>query len=567
MRLSKKKYFSTLLLSAVIISNGLFLPSISFAPVYAASDIQKKIKVDDTQVPNLLVHQKQLDYILPEFEKYVHKAMQDWNAPGVAIAIVKDGKIVYEKGFGVRKVGTKDLVNEMTEFQIASLSKNMLAHVIAKLVEQGVLSFDDPVQKYNPQFRLYEDGYSSQFTIRDCLSHRSGLPHFSGDTLWYMGFSHEEMLSGLSKLPFKSQPRTQYGYQNQLFGLTSKIAEKVTGKSIEVLYKEIIFDPLQMTTAHVSYENINPSLWSWEGMKRLFSKANIATPHDHRNHEPHALAFSKLNYLYAGSTGVSISVHDYSKWLQVMLTDGVFEEQRLFDKKLMHELKTAHIHCEFSDTDPMFAISRYHNVHYGLGYFRFHYGTKDRNVLAYSHMGAFYGVRSLMLLMPSEKMGIVILSNLGSNRISLLPEGVMNRFMDLYLGLEDIDWSEQTKMNLKDIQISNKRYKAMERMNNPQPSGPLEAYVGTYNNDVYGECRVSLENNALTMTYRGKTVQLTHFNGHQFSFAGNILSPAYCEHDTGYVFFGGRKPQAIELMQIPSLLREGFEEGLFEKKK
>ena len=142
--------------------------------------------------------------ILPEFEEYVEKVQTEWGAPGIAIGIVKDGKIVYIKSFGVREVGTLKKVDEHTVFQIASLTKNILVHLFAKLVQEGKVNWNDPVIKYMPTFFIGDAKVTSEFTIRDLLSHRSGLPSFSCDSLWYLDFTAEEIIQGIAKIPLKN---------------------------------------------------------------------------------------------------------------------------------------------------------------------------------------------------------------------------------------------------------------------------------------------------------------------------------------------------------------------------
>lgn len=506
----------------------------------------------------------QLATILPDFEAYIKKAYAEWNAPGVAVAIVKDGKVIFAKGFGVR-IAEKDLpVDEHTIFQIASLSKNMLAHLIAKLVEEKKLSFDDRVTQYLPNFKLNDPSQTNTITIRDLISHRIGLPGFSGDTLWYLNYSSDEIIEGLRKIPLSTSPRTKYNYQNQIFGLASLIAEKVTGKSIETLYKEYFFNPMEMTSASCSLDALAPQ----NGVKKIlnmFEHRNIASPHDIRNNKPSTLPFSHLTYVFAGSTGINISISDYAKWMIMMLNKGKYNNQQIIQEQSLTELTKPLIDCHMSHTDMMFAHDRYSDVKYGMGFYQVQFGTSEKKVQANLHMGAFYGTRSLMMIVPSENLGIVVFSNLGSNRVSLLPETLINRFMDLYLGLPDVDWSTRTYDQHKNIKMENKRHKDMERLENPMPCLPLEQYIGTYQNELYGKVKVTVENSKLILHYRDRNIELEHFNAHQFSFPGNLMSPAYCETDIGYVYFGGQKPGVVHLLQIPSLLREGISEGVFEK--
>jgi hypothetical protein len=171
-----------------------------------------------------------------------------------------------------------------------------------------------------------------------------------------------------------------------------------------------------------------------------------------------------------------------------------------------------------------------------------------------------------MMIVPSENVGIVVLSNYGSNRVSLLPEGLVQKFMDLYLGLPEVDWNARIMQDFTHIKTMNKRHKAMERAQNPAPAMDLKQYVGVYKNDVYGTVTISENENKLVMHYKDKIIDMEHFNGNQFTFPGHMLSVAFSEGDVGYMYFGSRTKGKIDLMQIPTLLREGAAEGLFERK-
>lgn len=505
--------------------------------------------------------------ILQELERHIQETKKTWNIPGLAVGVIIDGKIVFSKTFGVRKWGQLETVNPQTIFQIASMSKNILAHLIAKLVEEQKLSFEDPVTKYLPQFELHSKEATEQFTIKDLISHCSGLPGFSGDTLWTLEVDADTIIEKIKEIPLKHPVRTHYAYQNQLYGLASKIAERATGKSIEELYQHYFFKPLGMNSAHVTFESVSPSEPLFNFFKSNRGPLNIANPHDMHQGEPRVLPFSKNNYVFAGSTGVSLSLEDALKWMMMMLNKGEINNTKVLNEQSIEKLRSPNVEMKIKTSrfDPQFPHQRFRKVQYGMGHFISTYGTSEKSLQIFSHMGGFHGVRSLISICPEQKMGIVVLSNLGSTRVSFAPEAIINQFFDLYLNLNDINWNTTIKQDFDWIKTENKRYKLQERLHNPSPHLSLSEYEGSYYNSFYGPFTITVKENKLILTLAGKSVELSHFNGNQFFFEGHQISKSLCENSNGYVYFGTSNQKNIDILQIYPLLYEGKEEGLFKK--
>jgi len=506
-----------------------------------------------------------LKKILPKFEQYIKKVQADWGAPGIAVGIVKDGRVVYIKTFGVREVGTNKKIDEHTVFQIASLTKNILVHLYAKLVQEGKVKWDDPVTKYMPNFFIGNADVTHKFTIRDLMSHRSGLPSFSCDSLWNLDFSADEIIQGMAKIPLKRPFHSKYGYQNQLYGMASQIAEKITGKTIEVLFKEYFFTPMQLADSSAGLSGIKPEESFLHRLLHRGTEINVAYPHDDRGNKTHLMELTPLIYRFPGSTGANMSVSDLSQWMIFMLNKGAYKGKQLIDEKNYNELLIPNIDCAMQYDDAQFPGDRYEKVEYSMGHFIMRYGEGKRFVTTRGHMGGFYGTRSLMVVVPEEQLGIVVLSNYGSFRVSFVPEAIHNKFMDLYLELSDIDWSKRLKDKFESIKKQNKTYKSMQRLQQPKTARILRDYTGTFRNELYGELILEEDLNILYLIFRGKKIPLEHFNGNEFTFPGHLLSEAYCEGDVGYIDFGARTGQKIDLCVISSLLDEGKDQGLFER--
>src|ERR671938_341963 len=208
------------------------------------------------------------DARLKEIDEYATKAGQDWRVPGFAMAIVKDDKVIFAKGYGVRKLGEQTPVDEHTLFAIASNTKAFTAAAIALLVDEGKLKWDDPATKYLPGFQLYDPYVTRELTVRDLLSHRSGLATFGGDLLWYeTTYSRDEILRRIRFLKPTSSFRSRYGYQNIMFLAAGQIVANVTGKSWEQFIRERFLTPLGMNRTTTSNTDFK-------------STVNIASPHN-----------------------------------------------------------------------------------------------------------------------------------------------------------------------------------------------------------------------------------------------------------------------------------------------
>lgn len=506
----------------------------------------------------------QIERVLNEFESFIESARKEWEAPGVAVVIVKDGHIIYEKGFGTVSVNDTTPITSETVFQIASLTKTFLATLIGHLVDEGKLSFDDPVRKYLPDFFLISEEASERFTVRDLISHCSGLPAFSGDTLIHMGFTQHEVIQSLSRIKAKYPPRSHYGYQNHLFGIASLVVEKATGEPIEDLFAKHIFTPLGMAHASTGLKAIQPQGFFkrlWNGLSGN-SVPVVACPHDILDGKVHTMAFNPEFYTFPGSTGINATIHDLGLWLLCQLNGGTLNGQAIISPENYKALRAPHVAVHTQNDQIQFPKERVRNIHYGMGWFTYEYGEGNRFVPVVSHMGGLSGVRSLMVMLPTEKLGIVILSNLGSMRVSMLPEAIRDKFLGLYLGLKDQNWSTRNLNIMKDMRQKNADFKIQQKLMQPTAAQKLMYYEGTYESPLYGQVFIKQAGNSLRMTIRGHTVNLTHWNRDEFSFKSVELSPYYGDAEPGFIEFGGPNPQQASLCAI-NLLHEG--DGLFKR--
>lgn len=472
-----------------------------------------------------------------EFDAYVEKAMQDWSVPGAAVAIVKDGQIVHLKTYGVRSLDSKKPVTPETIFPIASLTKGFTAALISRLVEEGKIHWEDRVQKYLPDFKIADEAASTQFTIEDLLSHRSGLPGFATDSLVETGWAAEEIYQSLHKIPLKDAFRTTYNYQNVFPGIAGWIAAKVTGKPLSSLYEDALFTPLHLTHASIGKDGLTGGESFWVRLKKRVAGYFAEKSDQYSQLNGQAIAVPGGNdslYCFEASRGINMSITDMAKWAIFQLTMGKKDGKTLVSEDNFKRMRTSHIHVGAPQGGRLFPKERVTNIDYGMGWFIHDYNRLQ----VLGHMGGMTGTRSIIALVPDEQIGIVILSNLGGMRVSLFPEAIRSKFLDLYLKLSDQhDWSQELLVETQAIIDKIAQDRLAYRLKNPKGEREKSTYVGTYQNNLYGTIQVIAEDGRLFLTYRHLKVELIHWNGDNFSFKANHFSKAYPATDRGDLMF------------------------------
>lgn len=420
------------------------------------------------------------DARLAEIDAYAQQVMKDWNQPGMAIAIVAGGKTVFAKGYGVRKIGANDKVDENTLFAIASNSKAFTTAALSILIDEGKIGgWDDKVSKYLPEFRLYAPYVTEDLTIRDLVSHRVGLDTFSGDLLWYeTTYTNDEILRRVRYLKPVRGFRAGFGYQNLMFIAAGKIIEKVSGKSWGELVKERILNPLGMTRATTSVRDI---------------KDNAAFPHNESGGNGLRVLHRGNVDGAAAAAGLNASVADLSKWIRLQLNHGDFEGKRIFSEKNGWEMHQPAVVLPLSKAATEFYPTRHFNT-YGLGWNIFDY--QGRKIVA--HGGGLDGMLSKTVLIPEENTGFVVLTNSEYPVYNIM----QYKILDLLTDAPKRDWNaEFLKREEASRKTEAENLKKLEasRVPNTKPSLPLKDYAGTYTGELYGDTVVSEENGKLVL--------------------------------------------------------------------
>lgn len=429
----------------------------------------------------------------PGFDDYVNKAMKDWEVPGLAIAIVKDDKIVYAKGYGVRELGKPALVDEHTLFAIGSSSKAFTATSIAMLVDQGKLKWDDHVTQYLPGFQLYDPWVTREMTVRDLLTHRIGLER--GDQLWYATpYSREEVLRRIRFLEPASSMRSKFGYQNIMFLAAGQIIPSITGNTWDDFVTERIFAPLGMSETGTT-------------IRTLPLSTDVSTPHVKIDDKVQPVAWRLIdNIAPAGS--INSNAVDMAQWLRLQLGKGKFEGKQLVSEAAINETHTPQTIIRIEGPYPIFYPDA-HFFSYGMGWFL----SDFRGKKLVEHGGAIDGMRAEVAMIPEANVGIVILTNMNG---TLLPQFLCYRIFDQYLGQQPKDWQAEALPKIKALEKAGQAAQdkmIADRVKDTHPSLDLQSYAGTYNSEMYGDFEIDLVDGKLVAHFGPNYMgDLEHWN-------------------------------------------------------
>jgi CubicO group peptidase (beta-lactamase class C family) len=432
----------------------------------------------------------------------VARAMRAFQVPGMAVGIVKDGKLLYAKGYGVREVGKPGRVDADTLFQIGSNTKAFTAAALAILVDEGKIHWDDRVIDYLPQFRMYDPYVTREFTIRDLLTHRSGLGKGAGDLMFFPAtdFSREDIIHGLRYLKPASGFRSEYAYDNLLYMVAGQIIPAVTGKSWEDFVTERILDPLQMRPCAPSYG-------------RISDRSDVAAPHVVIKGELKAVPVVNMDVIGPAGT-INCSINGMAKWLETQLAAGKTPTgQPLFSPERSEEMWT--MNSVFS-LDPLLAsMYRTHFNGYALGW-------EVQDVLGYkrvAHTGGVLGSVTWVTMIPELKLGVLVLTNQESDAAMT---AVGNQILDAYLSAPRRDWVDTALAYEagRDAAAKTAEDAAANVASSAQPpSLPLDAYAGTYRDPWRGAATVRLEGGKLILQIsRTQSLEgpLTPYSGNLF---------------------------------------------------
>lgn len=439
-----------------------------------------------------------------QIDTLAERAMRAFDVPGIAVAVIKDGKVIHSKGYGVRSLNTKEKVDENTLFGIASNSKAFTAAALGILIDEGKLKWDDKVRDYIPEFKLYNPYVTEEFTIRDLLTHRSGMGLGAGDLMFFpdsSDFTLKDILYNLRFLKPVSGFRTKYDYDNNLYIVAGEVVARVSGKSWDDFVEERILRPLGMIHSACSFE-------------RLKDKTNVIDGHASVEGKVQVIARSTLKVGHSAG-GINSCISDLSKWVLLQLSHGKYGDnmgKKLFSDEVHEEMWTPQTIIPVRNPGP-------YNTHfsaYGLGF-----GISDvKGYKQLSHTGGLEGMVTQITMIPELNLGIIVLTNQQEGGAFT---SITNQIKDSYFGITGTDRVTQYSNGRKQsVAAANKitdsiwRDIATAQKENAGKTD-LKIYTGTYRDQWFGDVIISIKNGKLWFDSR-RSPKLT---GEMFAYKGN----------------------------------------------
>ncbi|NUQ10994.1 MAG: serine hydrolase [Gemmatimonadaceae bacterium] len=422
-----------------------------------------------------------------EFDAYVAKAARDWNVPGLAIAVVHRGQLLFAKGYGVREIGTAEAVDTQTIFAIASTTKAITAAALGMLVDEGKVRWDDPVTKFVPTFQMFDPWATRETTVRDLITHRAGLPN--ADYLWTGGdLSRAEVIRRIRFIQPSYSFRGGYVYHNVMYTVAGAVIEAASGFSWDDFVRTRIFQPLGMTRSVTT-------------LAEALTKANRAMPHGSRG-DTLKVSGNSLADAIGPAGSVWSSVADMSKWVRFLLDTGRVNGKALLTPRTWAELfRPVTIMPPWNENSaPQLRLARPHFRTYALGWFQQDYLGRQVDF----HTGSLTGMIAINGLIREEGIGVYILSNTSTE----IRHPLMFRVFDHLLGAPPRDWSgEMLALQRADDarDEANAARAGAARVEGTSPTLPLERYAGVFTDSLYPTVTVTHENGRLR--YRFSSTQ------------------------------------------------------------
>lgn len=433
-----------------------------------------------------------------DLKSYVENALAYWKVPGVAVAIVKDGKVVLAEGYGYKDLENKKKMTANTVLPIGSASKSFTSMAAGILVDEGKFDFDKPISNYIPGFRMFDPVASTYVSARDMLCHRTGMPRH--DLMWAGGtgqsFTREDLIRRVQYLENSAQFREKAQYQNHMFATVGYAVEKVSGKTWENFVQKRIFDPLGMKDSNFHVADSQKA-------------ADFGLPYRHDEKKK----IVRANFMELGAPApagsINSTVNDMTNWIKLILGKGAFGKKRIISEERLAEMHTPHMPIHILP----FEIPETYFLSTALGWFTDIY----RGHKVVHHGGNVTGFTALVTMMPDQDLGICILANMNSTFITY---AIQNHIYDLVLGAEKFDWNADLKGKIDGLykQMDDAKAEIVKsRVKNTNPSLDLKAYVGEYEHPGYGLITVTKNAKALQADFNGNKMKMSHFHFDQFN--------------------------------------------------
>lgn len=477
--------------------------------------------------------------LLETFDATIEKALNDYDVPGLAVGVIVDGHVVYAKGFGYRDIENKMPVTRETLFAIGSCTKAFTTFVMGNLVDEGILHWDQPVIDVLPEFRLWDQYATTNLTIRDLLTHRSGMPRH--EFVWYNSkMSKSEMLKRIRFLQPSSDIRERYQYGNLMYFTAGLAMEEATGKTWEELIQEKILAPLEMKHTNFSVEETK-------------KHHNYAFPYLEKHEELKKIPFRNLS-LIAPAGGINSNIVDMLTWIKMQLKGGKWKGEYLISPVTLQEIQAPQVIIPGAPETNESLLMAY-AMGWGAVSYRGHYLV--------SHDGVSDGFTSVAGMLPGEGIGVVVLAN---KNMTSLPRYLSLEILDRLLELPHIDWIKGGVESIKKNKESIKESKIQEdllRKKGTRPSHLLEDYVGLYEHPGYGKLTIELVDGKLQANYNDLIFILGHWHYDVFSVVDEMQDMIVSFEGTKFTFCNNSAGDIGEL-KVP--FEPSADDIIFERK-
>ncbi len=483
-----------------------------------------------------------------QIDSLVQLTLKTFDVPGIALAIVKDGKIIHAKGYGVRSLNSKLPVDENTLFGIASNSKAFTVAALGILIDEGKLKWDDKVTDFIPEFKMYNPYVTEEFTIRDLLTHRSGLGLGAGDLMFWpdsSNFTKADMIHNLRYLKQVSAFRTKYDYDNNLYMVAGEVVARVAGTSWEDFIQKRILTPLNMMTTAPSF-------------KLLKDKTNVIDPHAPVNGKVQVIR-RDWNETANAAGGIYSNLTDMCKWIIMQMDNGKYG----IDKK--QQLLTEDVHEEMWTPQtiiPVHGPSPYNTnfASYGLGWFL----SDVKGYKQATHTGGLAGIVTQVTLVPDLKLGIIVFTNQQSGAAFT---AITNTIKDSYFGMPAKNWVKLyhdlvLKNEAQAKAITDGIWKDIEaQQKSSATKTDPNLFTGTYTDKWFGDVAISIKNGKLWFDSK-RSFLLT---GEMLAYKGNTFIVKWNDRSMdadAYVMFSldnEGKPSGIKMKPISPLTDFSFD--------
>jgi CubicO group peptidase (beta-lactamase class C family) len=444
--------------------------------------------------------QQSVEARLKGFDSYMEQVMKDWNAPGIAIGIVMGDKLVFAKGYGFRDYGKKLPYTATTTQPIASNTKLFTAVAAGLLVEEGKLRWDDPIKQFVPSIRFYNDELDRSVTIRDMLSHRTGVTRH--DSIWYKSaFTRRELWDRLRYLEPTAPIRTKFLYNNLMFTAAGQLIEELSGKTWEQFVQRRIFDPLNMSHSTLTIED-------------NIKGPEPAVPYSERRDstELYRQPYYTAEVAIAPAGAINSNVEDLSRWVIALLNKGKVDGKQVIPEAVLRETMAPSLGLPNSTLESR-GWGENLNSYYGMG----RTVSSYRGHLLALHGGDLPGFHSQISIMPNDSLGVIVL--VIGDHVAPLYNGLTYNIYERMLGLSLTPWSERlNEIRLKNKAAGTKARASAEvgRVPGTKPSHALDDYVGEFAHPAYGVVTVGRGEKELSFEFHGIKMPLNHFHYDRF---------------------------------------------------